>query len=73
MKQTIVINGIEYEAIDRSLLFCDITCGGCDIYQAKIPQSMMQFPLCCEEEYIKVNESCREQFAKGIKRIWKKV
>jgi hypothetical protein len=73
MKQTVVIHGIKYKAVDSSLLFCNFTCCDCDIYKAKIPKSMMQLPLCCEEEYIKVNESCREQFDKGIKRIWKKV
>ena len=73
MIQTIVINGIKYKAVDSSLLFCNFTCGECDIYKAKIPQSMMQLPLCCEEEYINVNHSCCEQFEKRIKRIWKKV
>lgn len=73
MEQTVVINGIKYKAVDSSLLFCDFTCGDCDIYKTKIPQSMMQLPLCCEDEYKKVNESCREQFEKDIKRIWKKV
>lgn len=73
MKQTIVINGVKYKAVDSKSLSCDFTCGDCDIYKAKIPKSMMSLPLCCEEEYIKVNESCCEQSEKGITRIWKKV
>lgn len=72
-KNTVVIHGIKYKAIDSKLEYGNSTCGDCDIYIAKIPQFMMSVPLCCEEEYIKVNESCCEQFEKGIKRIWKKV
>lgn len=71
MKNTVVIHGIKYKAVD-SKREDDFTCKDCDIYKARIPQSMRMLPLCCEEEYIKVNESCCEQFEKGIKRIWKK-
>lgn len=71
MKQTVVIHGIKYKAVDSKRK--RITCWDCDIYKAKIPQNMVQLPLCCEDEYKKVNESCCEQFEKGIKRIWKKV
>lgn len=72
-KDTVVIHGIKYKAVDSNIEETDFTCGCCDIYKAKIPKSMMSLPLCCEEKYIKVNESCCEQFEKGIKRIWKKV
>lgn len=72
-KRTVVIHGVKYKAVDSKRNRVDFTCKDCDIYKAKVPQSMMQLPLCCEEEYIKVNESCCEQFEKGIKRIWKKV
>lgn len=72
-KNTVVIHGIKYKAVDSNRKKTDFTCGDCDIYKAKIPQNMVQLPLCCEDEYKKVNESCCEQFEKGIIRIWKKV
>lgn len=72
-KQTVVIHGVKYKAVDTKRKRVDFTCKDCDIYKAKIPQSMMQLPLCCEEEYEIVNKSCCEQFDKGIKRIWKKI
>lgn len=68
-KQTVVIHGVKYKAVDTKRK--DFTCKDCDIYKAKIPQNMMQLPLCLE--YKSVNKSCCEQFEKGIKRIWKKV
>lgn len=73
MKNIVVIHGVKYKAVDNKRESIDFICGDCDIYKAKIPQSMMQLPLCCEEKYQKVNDSCREQFEKGMKRIWKKV
>lgn len=72
MKNTVVILGIKYKAVD-SKQDKQVTCKDCDIYKARIPQSMRMLPLCLEDEYIKVNESCCEQFGKRIKRIWKKV
>lgn len=71
MKNTVVIHGIKYKAVDSKRK--QVTCKDCDIYNAEIPQSMRILPLCLKEEYIKVYESCCEQFEKGIKRIWKKV
>ena len=70
-KQTVVIHGVKYKAVDTKRK--DFTCKDCDIYKAKIPQNMVQLPLCCEDKYQKVNESCCEKFEKGIKRIWKKI
>lgn len=72
MKNTVVIHGIKYKAVDSKRKRVGFTCKECDIYKARIPYSMRILPLCLEEEYIKVNESCCEQFDKGIKRIWKK-
>lgn len=73
MKQSVVIHGIKYKAVDSKREQVGFTCKECDIYKARIPQSMRFLPLCLEDEYIKVNESCCEQFEKGVKRIWKKV
>ena len=73
MKNTVVIHGVKYKAVDSKRKLVDFTCKDCDIYKTKIPQNMGQLPLCCEDEYQKVNESCCEQFDKGIARIWKKV
>ena len=70
MKNTVVIHGIKYKAVDSKRK--QVTCKDCDIYNAEIPHPMRILPLCLEDEYIKVNESCCEQFEKGIKRIWKK-
>ena len=69
----IVIHGIKYQAVDERLGDCNFTCKDCDIYKAKIPQNMVQLPLCCVDKYIIVNKSCCKQYEKGIKRIWKKV
>ena len=69
--KTIVIHGVKYQAVDSKSK--SVTCKDCDIYKAKIPQSMMQLPLCCEKKYQKVNESCCKKFEKGIKRIWKRI
>ena len=65
---SITINGIEYIPVDTPMEDC---CANCDIYKARPPQHMTQYPLCCDEENIKVNQSCCFQAAKGIKRIWK--
>lgn len=73
MKNTVVIHGVKYAAVDSKGELTDFTCADCDIYKVKIPQNMGQLPLCCEDEYKKVNDSCCKQFDKGIKRIWKKV
>ena len=76
MKRTVVIHGIKYKAVDSKQDKQEIenfTCKDCDIYKARIPKSMRILPLCFEDEYIKVKDSCCEQFEKGIKRIWKKV
>lgn len=70
-KNTVVIHGVKYKAVDSKRK--RITCKDCDIYKAKMPQNMGQLPLCCEDAYKKVNDSCCEQFENGIKRIWKKV
>lgn len=73
MKNTVVIHGVKYKAVDNKIELIEYTCGDCDIYKASIPKSMMSLPLCCYKKYIEVVESCTEQFEKGIKRIWKKV
>lgn len=70
-KRTVVIHGVKYQAEDSKRKDIDLTCKDCDIYKAKIPQHLGQMPLCCEDEYLKVNKSCCEQFDKGIKRIWR--
>ena len=72
-KDTVVIHGIKYKAVDSKREETDFTCGDCDIYKAKIPKSMMSLPLCCYKKNIEVVKSCCEQFEKDIKRIWKKV
>lgn len=72
-KRTVVIHGVKYKAVDSKRKRVDLTCKDCDIFKAKPPQHAFMYPLCCEEAYKKVNESCCEQFEKGIKRIWKKV
>lgn len=72
-KRTIVIHGIKYQAVDKPAEECNLTCKDCDIYKAKPPQHAFMYPLCCEEKYKKLNESCCEQFEKGINRKWKKV
>lgn len=47
-KNTVVIHGIKYKAVDSKRKRIYFTCKDCDIYKAKIPQSMMQLPLCCD-------------------------
>ena len=73
MKNTVVFHGIKYKAVDSKRERDDFTCKDCDIYKAKIPQNVGQLPLYLEDEYKKVNDSCCEQFEKGLKRIWKRV
>ena len=72
MINEVVIHGVKYKAVDFKIEQVDFTCKYCDIYMAKIPQNA-QPPLCCEDKYKKVNDSCCEQFEKGIHRIWKRV
>ena len=72
MIDSVVIHGIKYKAVDIPSEFCDETCKDCDIYKAKIPQHAFMLPLCCEDEYKRVNKSCCSQFKKGINRKWKK-
>lgn len=75
MINEVTIDGIKYVAVDEKIngnLDLDFSCRDCDIYKARVPQNMAQLPLCFEDEYCKVNESCCEQDCNGIKRIWKK-
>lgn len=72
MINEVIIDGIKYVAVDEKFKEGDFSCRDCDIYKAKVPQNMGQLPLCCEDEYCQVNESCCEQNYNGIKRIWKK-
>ena len=73
MKETI-INGVKYKAVDTPIEEdTDFTCRECDIFKAKIPLSMIEFPLCCREGNKKVQESCRGMMSKHIKRLWKRV
>lgn len=73
MEETI-INGVKYKAVDTPIEEgTDFTCRECDIFKAKIPLSMIEFPLCCREGNKKVQESCRAMISKHIKRLWKRV
>lgn len=72
-EQTVIIHGVKYKAIDEPLDKTKFRCADCDIYKAKIPRHLGSIPLCCEDKYEKVNDSCYKQFEKGFKRIWKKV
>lgn len=73
MINEVVIHGVKYKAVDNEREQVDFTCKDCDIYKAKKPQNPWQLPLCCEDKYKKVNDSCCEQFDNGMKRIWKQV
>lgn len=45
----VVIYGIEYESVDIPIVDgMDVSCRECDIFKAKIPKSMIEYPLCCE-------------------------
>ena len=70
--EDITINGVEYKPIDSQLQWSESNCLDCDILKARLPQTMVELPLCCEKEFRGVNESCYEQSEKGIHRIWKK-
>lgn len=71
MNKTVIINGIEYEPVDMPMGEAPSKCLDCDIYKAKPPLRFFELPLCCEDKYSFVNESCWEQGNKGIIRIWK--
>lgn len=73
MIRSIVIHGIKYQAVDIPSEKCDESCRDCDIYKARIPQHAFMPPLCCEDKYKRVNDSCSTQFEKGVNRKWKKV
>lgn len=69
-----VINGVEYEPVDTEIKEgMDVSCRECDIFKARIPKAMTQYPLCYEKGNTKVRESCYNKATKNIKRIWKKV
>lgn len=75
MINEVIIDGIKYvavDAVDEENTVYGFHCADCDIYKTKPPRNMAQVPLCCEEEYRQVNESCSQQECNGIKRIWKK-
>ena len=45
----VTINGIEYESVDAQIVDgMDVSCRECDIFKAKIPKSVIEYPLCCE-------------------------
>lgn len=72
-KNTVVIHGIKYKAIDCPTYKTEFTCGDCDIYKAKIPQHLGDVPMCCEKEFEHIQKSCENKYLNGIKRIWKRV
>lgn len=53
---SIIINGVQYKAVDIAMEGGEYTCKDCDIYKERIPQNMMQVPLCMDEE----NESVKQ-------------
>lgn len=70
------INGIEYEPVDTQIIEgMDISCRDCDIYKAKVPRSMIEYPLCYERGSGGGNarQSCYAQARRGYKRTWKRV
>ena len=77
MKQEITritIDGIEYEAVDTKIKDGLIpTCSQCDIFKARPPYNMSNYPLCYEYGNGKARISCTRQIKKNIHRIWKKV
>ena len=70
-KESITINGVEYIPVDTPFEDIPSGCSDCDIFKLRPPQHMMQRPMCCDKEYVKVNKSCCIQLKKGIHRIWK--
>lgn len=71
---TVEINGVKYEPVDTEIKDdTDWSCRECDIYQARVPRSMAQFPLCHDKGNKRILISCCSQIKKGIRRIWRKV
>ena len=72
----LTIAGVEYEPVDTPIQKgMDVSCRECDIYKAKVPRSMAEFPLCYEvgKGGGNARQSCYAKAVRGIKRIWKKV
>lgn len=71
----VTINGIEYESVDAQIVDgMDVSCRECDIFKAKIPKSVIEYPLCCEPGSGgggKARQSCYAKASRGIKRIFK--
>ena len=70
-EESITINGVEYILVDTPFKESPCNCLDCDILKLRPPQNMMQRPMCCDKEYVKINKSCCKQLKKGINRIWK--
>lgn len=70
----VTINGIEYQSVDTQIIEgMDVSCRECDIFKARPPRSMMEYPLCYESGSGKARQSCYFHACRGIKRIFKKI
>lgn len=70
----IEIDGVEYVPVDTPIVSrMDESCKECDIFKARKPLTMVQYPLCIENENKKVHTECCRLLNKGIHRIYKKV
>lgn len=70
----VTIDGVEYKPVDTPIQKgMDVSCRECDIYKAKVPRSMAEYPLCYEvgKGGGKARQSCYGKAVRGIKRIWK--
>ena len=70
MKADVIeLNGIKYEEVHDENPE-DWSCKDCDIFRARPPKSISQYPLCMGS---KIQQDCSAWAKKGIKRTFKKV
>lgn len=71
-KESIIINGTTYIAVDEPIIKGHpCSCVGCDILNAKPPQTMVDRPLCYDNGRKWVSFSCWSKLRLNIIRIWK--
>ena len=71
-KNEVTINGITYIAVDEPMIKgYSYSCAGCDILNAKPPQTMVDRPLCYDHGRKWVSFSCCSKLGQNIRRIWK--
>lgn len=71
-KASVTINGITYIAVDEPIIKGHpYSCVGCDILNAKPPQTMVDRPLCYDNGRKWVSFSCWSKLGQNIRRIWK--